>query len=449
LALRTRAMVAFGMAVLVLSGAVALTCYLVTRSALVSQRETAAERQTYLNARAVRSSFDGGSGDIAAALTTVQTSSGGSALLRVGGDWFSTSVGVGRDDVPSPLREVLRQGDAGRQRIELGDVPLVVVGVPLGDTDVHYVEFVPLDEVAATLDSVRAGLVVSAVVMTAFGLIAGRVASGRILRPVGQMAEAATGIGEGALDRRLDSDGDRDLEPLVEAFNKMVDGLQARIERETRFASDVSHELRSPLATMDAALSVARRRTDQPTAQDALDVLEGEVGRFSDLVDDLLEISRAEAGIAQLNLEEVDAVGLVRAVLAGTDRDSVAVVDAAEGAAVAVDKRRFGQVLVNLLDNADNYAGGATAVRVSATDDRVRYEVDDDGPGIADHERAHVFDRFARGTTSELPGAGAGTGLGLALVHEHVRLHAGTVTVGVSDGGGARFTIELPRVGAS
>jgi signal transduction histidine kinase len=442
-------MVAFGVAVLILSSAVALTCYLVTRSALVSQRETTAERQTYLNARAVRGSLDDGSGDIAAALTTVQTSSGGSALLRVGGDWFSTSVGLGRDDVPSPLREVLREGDAGRQRIELDDVPLVVVGVPLGDADVHYVEFVPLSDVAVTLDSVRTGLVVAAAVMTALGLIAGRVASGRILRPVGQMAEAATGIGEGALDRRLDSDGDRDLEPLVEAFNKMVDGLQARIEREARFASDVSHELRSPLATMDAALSVARRRTDQPTAQDALEVLEAEVGHFSDLVDDLLEISRAEAGIAQLNLEEVGAIGLVRAVLAGTDRDSVAVVDAADDASVAVDKRRFGQVLVNLLDNADHYAGGASVVRVTATEERVRFDVDDDGPGVADHERAHVFDRFARGASSELPGAAPGTGLGLALVHEHVRLHAGTVAVGVSEGGGARFTVEVPRAGAS
>lgn len=443
-------MVAFGVAVLVLSVSVAGTCYVVTRSTLISQRETAAERQTYLNARAVRGSLDGGSGDIAMALTNVQSSSGGSALLRVGGDWFSTSVGVGRGDVPSSLRDVLRDGGAGRQRVELDDVPVVAVGVPLGDTDVQYVEFVPLSDVDATLESVRTGLGIAAVVMTVLGLFAGRVASGRILRPVGLMAEAATGIGEGALDRRLDGDGDADLEPLVEAFNKMVDGLQARIEREARFASDVSHELRSPLATMDAALSVARRRTDQPAAQDALDVLDAEVSHFSDLVADLLEISRAEAGIAQLHLEEVDAVGLVRAVLDGTDRDDVALVDTtADVAHVSVDKRRFGQVLVNLLDNADNYAGGAIAVRISATGDRVRFDVDDDGPGIADHERSHVFDRFARGSAAELPDAGPGTGLGLALVQEHVRLHGGTVVVGESAEGGARFTIELPRAGAS
>ncbi len=449
LPLRARTMVAFGVAALVLSTAVAGTCFVVTRSTLVSQRETAAQRQAFLNARAVRTAV-GTDADLQAALTSAQTSSGGAALLRVGGDWFSTSVAVGRNDVPSSLVDVLQEGGAGRQRIDVGGSPAVAVGVALAGTDVQYVEFVPLTEVGATLNSVARALAIAAVVATGLGLVAGRVASGRILRPVGAMAAAATGIGEGALERRLDSDGDADLEPLAESFNRMVDGLQTRIERETRFASDVSHELRSPLATMDAALSVARRRTNEPAALDALDLLEGEVSRFSALVADLLEISRAEAGIAQLNREQVDIADLVRAVLAGTERDGIAldVDDAAVGVLVSVDKRRFGQVLVNLLDNADNYAGGATAVEVTATDTHVGIAVDDDGPGIAEHERSHIFDRFARGAASDLPGAGPGTGLGLALVHEHVRLHDGSISVGDAPGGGARFTIDLPRLDA-
>lgn len=439
-------MVAFGVAALVLSTVVAGTCFVVTRSTLVSQRETAAQRQAFLNARAVRTAV-GTDVDLQAALTSAQTSSGGAALLRVGGDWFSTSVAVGRSDVPTTLVDVLREGGAGRQRIDVGGSPVVAVGVALAGTDVDYVEFVPLTDVGATLDSVARAMAVIAVVATGLGLAAGRVASGRILRPVGTMAASATGIGEGALERRLDSDGDADLEPLAESFNRMVDGLQARIEREARFASDVSHELRSPLATMDAALSVARRRTSEPAARDALDLLEGEVSRFSALVTDLLEISRAEAGIAQLNREQVDAAELVRAVLAGTERHAIAldIDQAAVKALVSVDKRRFGQVLVNLLDNADNYAGGATDVRIAATADHVRITIDDDGPGIAEHERSHVFDRFARGASADLAGAEPGTGLGLALVQEHVRLHDGSITVGDAPGGGARFTIELPR----
>lgn len=477
LPLRARSMVAFGATALILSSSLAAINYLVTRSALIDQRQATAERQAFLNARAVRGGMEAGDDDPQSVLTVVQASSGGAALLLVGSDGYSTSVAVGRRHVPESLRDMVEDGRIGRQRVMLAGEPVVAVGVPLPAVDATYVEFVPMSEIEGTLDRVRVGLVAAAMVMTLVGVLAGRVASDRVLHPVRRMSRAARSIGEGALDRRLDSEGDADLEPLVESFNDMVDGLQSRIEREARFASDVSHELRSPLATIDAALSVARRRATEAQSVEALDVLGAEVDRFRVLVTDLLEISRAEAGIAELHLEPVDPVALVKAVVESTNRDLTVAsrvedvapagkvgagpllgsiarppsqrdrpVDSDDVVRVEVDRRRFGQALINILDNADNYAGGATSITVATTPDTVRFEIDDDGPGIPEHERFHVFERFARGSTSEAPDAGPGTGLGLSLVAEHVRLHKGTIAIDDAPGGGARFVIELPRI---
>jgi signal transduction histidine kinase len=103
-------------------------------------------------------------------------------------------------------------------------------------------------------------------------------------------------------------------------------------------------------------------------------------------------------------------------------------------------------MLINLLENADRYAGGPTAVVVSGNDSVVRFAVEDRGPGIAEHEKHHIFERFARGESSARPGAGDGTGLGLSLVAEHARLHHGHVWVEERVGGGARFVVELPLV---
>lgn len=434
-------MAAFGVLALLVSAAVAIVSYELTRATLIQQRERVASRQAYVNARSVRSPLLSDPDAAAEALDRAQTSAGGVALLRSGSDWFSSSVSVGRDDVPASLLAAIDDGDVARQRTIVADGPVVAVGVPLAGTESAYVELVPLGEVDTTLARVARGLGLAVALAAVAGLVAGRWLSGRVLRPVRRTAAAANGIREGALDRRLAAEGDADLDPLIESFNAMVASLEARIQREARFASDVTHELRSPLATMDAALSVARRRATEPVALQALDALGSEVARFQELIIDLLEIARAEAGVVELVIDEVDPVALARSVLDSTHRDTVQLHVDGGPARVQLDKRRIGQVLVNLLDNADNYGGGATAITVTGDDDVLRYCVDDDGPGVPEYERGHVFERFARGTHAEV----SGTGLGLALVAEHVRLHGGSVAVADAPSGGARFTVELPR----
>ena len=444
LGLRARAVAAFASIALVLSVALAALSYQVTRQNLIRQRETAAERQAYLNARLVRSVLRAETADLPGLLRSLQLASDGTAVLRVKGAWFGTAVGIGRDEIPASLRDAVQQGEAGRQRTDVGGEPFVAVGVPLPAVDALYFELVPLRELERTLQTLAGVLTAAGLATTLAGAIAGWYASGRVLRPLGRMAAAASQIGGGRLEQRLDAGGDADLEPLVRSFNEMVRALRQRIDREARFASDVSHELRAPLAAMSSALHVARRRAGEG-ADAALDVLEAKIAGFNQLVLDLLEISRVDAGVATVTFEPVDPEDLVRGVLTGTGRHKVTLWrDDTAPATVCLDRRRVGQMLVNLLDNADLYAGGATAVGVSGADGVVRFAVDDAGSGVPEHERAYVFERFARGERSTGPDAPTGTGLGLALVAEHSRLHHGRVWVEDAPEGGARFVIELP-----
>jgi signal transduction histidine kinase len=442
--------VAFAALALGVSPILAFGSYELSRRYLVDQRVSSAVNQAYLNARLTRVSLrTGGPGapatnDVRTLLGALQTSRNGAAVVRVGGQWFGTAVGVGRERIPASLRDDVAAGAVAHQLTSVRGVPQVAVGVPLPSIDVLYFEFVPLDELDRTLAALARALAVGAAVTTLVGAALGLYASGRVLRPVRRMALAAGNIGEGALDRRLDAEGDSDLEPLVVSFNDMVASLEARVEREAQFASDVSHEMRAPLAAMTSALNVAKRRVADPAAVDALDVLREEIDGFTRLVLDLLEISRVQAGVATLQLEMTDPGELVREVLASSHRDVPVDVAPSTPGAVVVDRRRVGQVLTNLVDNAALYGGGATAVRLWGDDGHVCIAVDDAGPGVPPHEREYVFERFARGTSSGKPGAPPGSGLGLALSAGHVALHGGRISVGDAPEGGARFLVELP-----
>jgi two-component system, OmpR family, sensor histidine kinase MtrB len=441
--LRMRVTVVFAALAFLLSTTLAIASYELTRSFLLDRREAAARQEAYLNARAVRDALRVNSADVGGALAQVETGTDSVVVVRVGSQWFGTSVGVGKDDVPASLRKLVASGSAGTQNTKLSSVPNIGVGLPLPAVDGGFFEFISAREVDQTLSLLARALAGAAIVVTIIGAIVGRYASGRVLRPVRRMAATASGIADGALDEQLDAEGDSDLEPLVDAFNGMVRALRTRIEREARFASDVSHELRTPLATMSAALNVARRRRSAEAADAALVVLDSELHRFNRLVLDLLEISRMEAGVSEVQPGPVNPVQLVREVLQTTQRLDVAVqVEPSAPSTFVLDHRRIAQVLTNLLDNADAYGDGAVAVVVAGAGGALLFAVDDAGPGIPPEERELVFERFARGGASE---SKPGTGLGLALVVEHVRLHDGRVWVEASPSGGARFVVELPR----
>jgi signal transduction histidine kinase len=211
------------------------------------------------------------------------------------------------------------------------------------------------------------------------------------------------------------------------------------------------------LTTLSAALSVLRGRRDElgGRGRAALDLLGNEVDRFAVLVQDLLEISRLDAG----HPFDREPVGLARLVLTSPSLarlpDVAVEVDASvAGVTVAGDKRRLERVLANLLQNAVRYGGGVTAVRVTPGPDTrpdgtptcVLLAVEDSGPGVPPEDRDRIFERFSRGSGGDRDGT-RGVGLGLALVRDLVAAHDGEVWVEDRPGGGARFVVALPALG--
>jgi signal transduction histidine kinase len=228
----------------------------------------------------------------------------------------------------------------------------------------------------------------------------------------------------------------------------MARSLEDRIERDARFASEVSHELRSPLMTLNASVEVLNNNRDSMTErnQTALDLLTDDVTRFTALVEDLLEISRYDVGTASLRAEPIDLVEFVRQSVHHSPDDVVIDVGALDHLVVAGDKRRLAQVVANLVDNAAKYGAGEIRVAVGQEDDFAIIAVEDEGPGVPEAERGVIFDRFSRGSAGGRRGHGTGSGLGLALVAEHVGLHGGDVWVDdrLDGSEGARFTVRIP-----
>ena len=452
LGLRTRVTLAFAFGALLLSVAFSAVSYGLVRNYLVSQQEDAAVEETVVNARLARDSLLATEPNLPRILANLRSPSESPAVVFFGENWFSSSpLEVGQDSLPSELRQVVSKGTPSRQsyRVAQGGGPRLAVGVPLPLVGARYFEIFSLVELERTLDFLGFALLGAGMATTVAGAAVGRWASTRLLRPVADVAQAAAAIAGGRLDTRLGAVEDADLAILVSSFNSMVDALQERIERDARFASDVSHELRSPLTTLATTIGVlASRREEMPErARAALDLLEADVARFQRLVEDLLEISRFDAGVAELRREEVRLGELVRRAVAGAGVDIPVEISAgAEHITVEVDKRRMERVIANLVENAANYGEGATRVRVDRGRTVARIGVEDEGPGVPADEREAIFRRFFRGSAAgRRRSGGQGSGLGLALVSEHVRLHGGRVWVEDRDGGtGARFVVELP-----
>jgi len=319
----------------------------------------------------------------------------------------------------------------------------------VAEFDVQYFEVFPLAPLARSLRVVGGSLILGSAVAALLAAGVGWSASRRLLRPLSRVATAASDLASGGLDTRLEPEQDPDLDRLVTSFNDMADAVQDRIEREARFASDVSHELRSPITALSAAVEVLdKRRDDLPErSQQALDVVVNQVRRFDQMVLDLLELSRLEAGVDDTHREAVVVPETVKRITARNGWSGVPF-DASRRSEVPVllDKRRLERIVVNLLDNANNHAGGPTRVAVEDGPlGTIRVAVEDSGPGVPPSERDRIFERFYRGTEAR---RSVGTGLGLAIVSEHAAAMGGRAWVEDRRGGGARFVVSLPVVQA-
>ena len=467
--LRARIALAVALVTLLLCAILSITTLAVSRRTLLDTREESVSRRALANASTISGGLSASEADDLQTRLSSLSDASKPSLVLTGTDGQPVTVSLdpryGVDLLPETLRDrVVESDQSGIMRFEGGGEPLVAVGVPLPRERAAYFEVYRLDDIDESLRSLGLTLLVATSLTTVVAGALGYWASRYTLRPINRIGDAAEAVALGQLDTRLDYAEyahDADLAPLVANFNGMVSALEERIDRDARFASDVSHELRSPLTTLNAGITVlANARDEMPErAQVALDLLSLDVERFTQLVEDLLEISRFDAGAVRLELDEVAIVPLVQMTVDNLTHGGVEVESdpQLDDVVLACDKRRLVRILANYLNNAEKYADGSTGVFVErvepAADDAmgqttVRISVEDRGSGVPEAERGRIFDRFNRGDQGGSRSTDVGVGLGLALAAEHARLQGGSVWVeDRHDGGqGARFVVELPLV---
>ncbi len=440
LGLRGRVMLTFAVGAALVSLLLAVSVFTVSRGYLLEQRERSAHRLTSADADFVESRLAVPGSTPQEALTAVDPPADTILLLFTGGAWVTAQE---RPATTRPSEEqisAVRAGAPNLLQVTVDGKPYLSMGVELDNSDLYF-EYAPVVELRSTIQLLGTVLAVCAVAATAGAALLGLWASRRVLLPLRPLAGTASSIAAGNLDSRLPEDGDPDLGSIVTSFNTMVDSLQERIERERRFVGDVTHELRTPLTTLVTSVEVMRQHADElpERPRRALLLVGTELDHLRGMLDDLLALASAEAGLHHDDEEPFALAELLRHALAG---HSGGVLRAGAEGRIRGHKLALLRAFSNLVDNADRHGGGVTAVHLREAGDRVLVDVDDRGPGIPAAERDRVFQRFA--TARGARGSSAGTGLGLALVAETVAAHRGTVTCVEGPGGGARFTVVLP-----
>jgi two-component system sensor histidine kinase MtrB len=318
----------------------------------------------------------------------------------------------------------------------------------------------PLSQDEQNLQTVELSLVIAGLILVLALVGIAWFVSRQVVTPVRMAAGIAERLAAGRLEERMRVRGEDDLASLANSFNKMAANLQSQIRRleelsrvQRRFVSDVSHELRTPLTTvrMAADLIHEARETFDPVVARSAELLQNQLDRFEELLADLLEISRFDAGAAILDAEPVDLRALVQRVVDSSaplaDRKgSNVIIEAPDEPCVAeVDARRIDRVLRNLVVNAIEHGEGRDVlVKVAVSDDAVAVAVRDHGVGLRPGESSLVFNRFWRADPARARTTG-GTGLGLAIALEDARLHHGWLQAWGEPGGGSQFRLTVPR----
>src|SRR5215204_3506609 len=317
----------------------------------------------------------------------------------------------------------------------------------------------PLAQEVATLAVLRYAVVTTGAILVILLTFIAALVSRQVVTPVRAARRAAESLASGNLDDRMRVRGRDDLARLATSMNYMASELQKQIHTledlsaiQQQFVSDVSHELRTPLTTVRMAAEVlheARGSFDPVTARSA-ELLQTEVDRFEALLTDLLEISRFDAGVAVLSLEELDLRDLVRRVVEANAKFAEVTgtpinIHAGEPCKAEVDARRIERILRNLLVNAIEHGEGRTIdILVEGDNAAVAVAVRDHGVGFEAGLSKQVFHRFWRGDPARARTVG-GTGLGLAISMEDANLHGGWLTAWGRPGMGAQFRLTLPR----
>ncbi|MFJ7152602.1 MtrAB system histidine kinase MtrB [Streptomyces sp. NPDC100445] len=412
----------------------------------------------------VDSLSSGGAGAFDVVTLPVGDDSGGGRSPRGSGNVSPTS------SVPADLRERVNGGTTAAQsytRIVYSNgkesQPALVIGKQVNDPNGRPYELYylfPLTQEEKSLSLVKGTLATAGLfVVVLLGAIAWLVVR-QVVTPVRMAAGIAERLSAGRLQERMKVTGEDDIARLGEAFNKMAQNLQVKIQQledlsrmQRRFVSDVSHELRTPLTTVRMAADViheAREDFDPVTARSA-ELLADQLDRFESLLADLLEISRFDAGAAALEAEPIDLREVVRRVVSGAEPlaerkgSRIRVRGDRQPVVAEADARRVERVLRNLVVNAVEHGEGKdVVVRLASAGGAVAVAVRDYGVGLKPGEATRVFSRFWRADPARARTTG-GTGLGLSIALEDARLHGGWLQAWGEPGGGSQFRLTLPR----
>ncbi|WP_175529990.1 MtrAB system histidine kinase MtrB [Actinopolyspora lacussalsi] len=454
---------------------------------LLQNKEDAAVRQVEQNLRVLEyqlTAVDPNSGDVAeqleAALNQLTTSTAdntetdsfagnyepalvdGQAITENGEQPSAGPI----DSVPNSLRKLVKEDNLASKietvRRDGESVTMLIIGSPAGTATrpLQAYFLFPLESERKTLGLVQSTLLVGGLVLLVLLGAITNLVTRQVVRPVRQAAHTAERLAAGNLDERMRVIGEDDMARLADSFNEMADSLKQQIQQleefgqlQRRFTSDVSHELRTPLTTVRMAADVLHAsRDDLPDGLErSAELLVDELDRFESLLGDLLEISRLDAGVADLATESLDVPDLVRRVMdsllpiARTGGVELRGDFPVEEVHILADARRVERIVRNLVANAVDHAEGRPVDINFAADDRsVAVTVRDYGVGLRPGEAELVFTRFWRADPSRDRQTG-GTGLGLSIAAEDARLHGGWLDAWGEPGKGSCFRLTLPR----
>lgn len=370
-------------------------------------------------------------------------------------------------DVPRSLRTAVnekQQVDSSNkaeyhlywQRTVADDTPYLVAGTKvIGGGPTGYM-LKSLEPEAKDLNSLAWSLGIATGLALIGSALLAQAAATTVLKPVQRLGVAARRLGEGKLDTRLRVSGTDELADLSRTFNKAAEALEKRVadmagrdEASRRFVADMSHELRTPLTAITAVTEVLEEELEMetgsmdPMIEPAVRLVVSETRRLNDLVENLMEVTRFDAGTARLVLDQVDLADQITACIDARAWLDAVDLDAERGIMARLDPRRLDVILANLIGNALKHGGSPVRVAVHEEDDSILIAVRDHGPGIPEDVLPHVFDRFYKASASRPRSEGSGLGLSIALENAHI--HGGEITAANSPDGGAVFTLRLPR----
>lgn len=465
--LLARVALIFGAAVVVTALALSLSAYFITKAAQEKDALDKALAQTRLNLLLADSMLPQAprDQDYAHLVDAFKIRGNFGTLILAGGAAYVSGPDVTPTLITPELAAKVGQGRIGYQTIVTAGKPVLVVGGQIRP-DLTLYFFYPQAQRLADLARLRNILVITAVILALLGAFAGYLLARGLVRPLREASRAAVRMSEGDLDIRL-PEGPDEFGVLAASFNRMAENLQAKMRdleagqaRERRFVADVTHELRTPVSALVGEASLLRSKLEAnpeacpPDVRQLVAMVNNDIARLRQLVDDLLEISRLDARAVETVLEPVHMQSFLGQLLQAhgwLDQVQVRRREQAQvGGPVAwADRRRLERILVNLIDNALQHGAPPVAVETryapaTGAEALIMVEilVTDRGPGIPPEHLPHIFDRFYKADPSR--SSSRGSGLGLAIARENARLLGGDLRAENIPGGGARFILTLP-----